>query len=131
MRIDDIIRDEIAGLGIGLTKGTNLFGPDAASGPGVPNDAVFVTGGGGATPNRASGGDEIRTGVVNIRVRWRKYDAGATKAQQIIDKLQGKCPSALIDLESTESEPNYIGQEQDGQHIWSLGFLVRRNKDAP
>lgn len=129
--IDEIVRDELDGLGIGLTKGTNLFGPDVSVGPGVSENGVFVMPGGGGAPTRAMGGDEVRFGLVNIRVRWRNFREGMDKAQEIIDNLQGRTPAGLRDVVSVSSEPRYIGQTEDGQHQWSLGFDVIRMKDAP
>ena len=131
MRVDDIVRQEIAGLGIGLSLGQNLFGPDVGPGPGTEQNGVYVFSGGGPTPDRTMTFDEVRFSVVNVRVRWRSYNEGADKAQAIIDNLQGKIPSGLLYLTATESEPNYIGQTGQGLHSWSLGFQAIRSKDAP
>jgi len=130
MRVDDIVRDEVQTLGVGLTKGSNLFGPVTATSTGVPRDAVFVTIGGGGSPQRTMTDDQIRQGIVNIFVRWQSYNEGAQKAQDILDGLQGRRPPGLLDIVAQDSEPPYIGQTEEGFHQWNMNFRVVRNVDA-
>ena len=77
----------LAGSGISLTQGTNLFeGPmrEVSSAAGVPKDAVFVKGLPGGLPERTMGEEnELRSPLVSTQVRNTGFNDGDTKARQI------------------------------------------------
>lgn len=106
--------------GLSLTKGTNLWqghpiGPNSA----VPTDAVFVSPAGGPPPQRFMGlTSEIRYTLIAIHLRWSKFGAGNLKAQAIQKALQDAAISGYLDIEAMESLPTYIGQDDNGHHLF-------------
>ena len=122
----------LAGAGLSLTKGTNLFwGIQRGVGGGVPVNAVFVIGGGGTEPQRVMGrGLEIRRPFVIIRVRWSSNGGGDTKARAIQDALDGASISGYLDVKALNSEPQAIGQGSDGNHLWTMQYELVYNKST-
>jgi hypothetical protein len=119
-----ILNDDSA---LGLTTGTDLFlGPSRAVGAQVPADAVFVFGNSGIPPLRSMGEvAEIRRPLVNIRVRWSSFGPGDTKIRAIMNLLQAEpIATYLSKVLLTESEPLPLGQDAQGNHMWSLGCEV-------
>ena len=124
----EAIRTFLANAGLGLIPGTYLFGPEVAYGPNVERNAVFVMPGGGASPRRNMGEDEIARGIVNVRIRWMSFPQGDALANQIILALQNEKVAGLLYVEPTESEPDYVGIGEQGIHMWTLGFITYRER---
>lgn len=127
MQVDQKVRTYLEGAGIGLTKGTNLFGPELAPEGGVPVNGVFITTAGGRAPMRAMGSSEVRSAIINVLVRWDSYAGGLSICLDIMDALQGADVSGTLYVESTESNPTYLARTEEGYHKWSLGFRVDYN----
>ncbi len=111
---------------IGLTKGTDLF----ASRPrtetsNIPANSVFIYGLPGAAPTRVMGQvEEILAPVVMILVRNRSYSTGDALGRTIRDTLQAASVSPYLDVVAQSSEVESIGQDNDGNHQFMLGFEV-------
>ena len=114
----------LAGAGLGVTLGTNMFfGPQREVSNVVPINAIFLMGRGGPAPIRSmTQVSEIRNPIVNIRVRWNKFAAGDTKVRAIQDALQGASISGYLDVEALQSEPSVIGEREEGHHFWLLSI---------
>ncbi len=114
-------------VALGLTLNTDLFcSTQRAAGAQVPVDAVFVFGNSGIPPLRSMGEvAEIRRALVTIRVRWSTFGAGDVKVRGIMNLLQAE-PAAtyLSKVLLTESEPLPLGQDDQGNHLWSLGCEI-------
>jgi len=125
---------ELAGAGISLTLGTNLFtGPirDVSATTGVPKNAVFVKGLPGGLPERTMGeGDELRSPLVSIQVRWTTFNDGDTKVRQIQEALQAASISGYLDVLAQQSEPLVLPPDNEGLHQWSMIFLLKYLDDA-
>lgn len=119
----------LAGSGISLTQGTNLFtGPirEVSSVGNVPKDAVFVKGLPGGLPERTMGQeDEIRSPLVTIQVRNTGFNDGDTGARDIQEVMQGVEINGYLDIDAQQSEPFYIGQDNEGLHMWSLIYRLK------
>jgi len=113
---------------LGLTSGVNLFAtPVQAVSSNIPVNAVFVYGAPGTPVMRVMGdASEVRRPVVMIRVRWGS-SAGLTKMRDIQNFLMGNAPSGYLDIASLQSEPDNLGSEALGYHMWSLGVSLAYN----
>ncbi len=121
------VATELAGAGIGLTLGTNLFmGPMRDASASVPKNAVFVKGLPGGLPQRTMGeSDEIRSPLVSVNVRWTTFDAGDTKIRQVQEALQAATISGYIDVVAQQSEPLVLGQDNEGLHMFMMIFSLK------
>ena len=121
------VATELAGAGIGLTLGTNLFmGPMRDASASVPKNAVFVKGLPGGLPQRTMGeSDEIRSPLVSVNVRWTTFDAGDTKIRQVQEALQAATISGYIDVVAQQSEPLVLGQDNEGLHLFMMIFSLK------
>ena len=120
--------------GLELTLGIDLFkSTQRATSAQVPSNAVFVFGNSGIPPIRTMGEvAEVRRALVTIRVRWKGFGAGDIKVRGIMNLLQAE-PAAtyLSKVLLTESEPLPLGEDEQGNHLWSLGCeLVYREAKA-
>lgn len=122
------IRDLLDGdSALGLTTGTDLFlGQQRAIGAQIPADAVFVAGNSGLPPIRTMGEtEEIRRALVTVRVRWSSFGAGDQKVRDIMNFLQAEpILTYLSNVLLTESEPLPLGEDDQGNHMWSFGCEV-------
>ncbi len=112
---------------LGLTTGTNLFlGTQRAVGGNIPVDAVFIHGNSGIPPLRSMGEvAEVRRPLVNIRVRWSSFGPGDQKIRDIMNVLQASSVTTyLSNVLLTESEPLPLGQDEQGNSMWSLGCEI-------
>lgn len=121
-----------ADVGLSLTTGTDLFkGQIREVSTYVAKDSVFVRGDSGAAPIRSMGQvDEIRFGFVTILLRWRSFAAGDTKIRAITDVLQGVAISGYLDVVATTSEPTIAGNDAEGNHLWSMTYMLVYNELA-
>jgi hypothetical protein len=121
------VATHLAGMGISLTLGTNLFtGGIRDVRTGVPKNAVFVKGLPGGLPERTMGEvDEIRSPLVSVNVRWTTFDGGDTKIRQIQEALQAATISGYIDVAAQQSEPLVLGQDNEGLHMFMMIFSLK------
>ena len=109
-----------------LTLGTNLFvGLLREKGTGIPHQAVFCLSAGGAPPDAfmyGGSGTEERHSDVKIYVRSNPHDfsGGQTLARSVRDAIHHVVPSGYLESEVQESEPNYLGQQENGEHLWTI-----------
>jgi hypothetical protein len=112
----------LAAEGIGLTAGTNLFmGVIQAPSKQVPIDSTFVGSSPGAAPERFMGEvSEIRRPMVHIRTRSSSFQTGDTRIRLIQDTMQALSISGYLDVKAVQSEPTYLGQTDEGHHLWVM-----------
>lgn len=112
-----------------LTTGTNLFyGPVRPPDNYVPSEAVFCLKTGGFPPEAVLGKSlENHIKSVQIRVRGDKmdYSSGQTLADSIRDAFLGATNvTGYFDTRLMQTEPNYLGVDQDGHHEWSINVQL-------
>lgn len=113
-----------------LELAKNLFrGPMRAVQPGVPARAVFVNNVGGVAPSRELGtGQAIFRQRVQIMVRGAPdgftNDEGLARALLEKWRLTGAGDPDHVSVNPQESEPNYLGQDEQGCHLWSINLEV-------
>ena len=114
----------LAAAGLGLTLGTNIVvGMPRDVGDTVPKDAVFVHGFGGTPATRfMSQATEVRRPLLMLQVRNGSMLAGDTLARDILNAVAGSDVSTYLDVFPSQSEPNYAGQDQNGDHFWNHSF---------
>lgn len=118
----------LAGAGIGLTLGTNVFwGPVRESDPSTafPSAAVFCTMRGGAPPINycdASITPQLREPLVQVMIRSapRDYAAGQATARQVKNALHDIPPTGYDACRVEQAEPLPIGETNQGEHLFSL-----------
>ena len=119
-----------------LTTGDNLFiGPmrpyaNSSQGGGMPRDAVFCLQIDGRRPqtylNAAPDGYQwhaLRYPNVQISIRTDQYkfEYGRNLGFAIVDALNRNTFSAeYIDSQINDGSPNYLGQDEDGNHMWTI-----------
>ncbi len=121
------VATELDGAGISLTLGTNLFtGPLREVSASVPRDAIFIKGLPGGLPERTMGQvDEIRSPLVSVQVRNTSFNGGDTKVRDIQETLTGVVIAGYLDIATQQSEPLYIGQDNEGLHLWSMIYSLK------
>lgn len=121
-----LVIDLLDNSSLGLSKGSNLFpGPFRKDDVGVAKDAVFVHSNGGPAAQRVMGeSSEIRTEVINIYHRASRFSAGKTLMREIKDFLTANAPAGCLDLYTLSSGPNYLGQDNQNNSIFSLNLAV-------
>jgi len=109
-----------------LTLGTNLFqGKERAQRDGViPHEAVFVLAAGGPRPEAyllGGAGPELRYPGVQLITRSnpREFATGQTLARSVRDAVHHAPISGYTDAAVAETEPLYLGEDEDGRHRWS------------
>lgn len=114
----------LAGAGLGLTLGSSIVvGMPRDAGPTVPKDAVFVWGLGGPPATRVMGQvNEVRRPLVSLRVRNHSIVSGDTLARNILNAVAGTDVATYLDTFPLQPEPNYAGQDSDGDHFWGHNF---------
>lgn len=114
----------LAGAGLGLTLGSNLFAV-AESNSNAPNTtpAVYCVASGGPAPAPylCSKGSFHRLGV-NVRVLGGKEapQAGAQLARQVADKLQCATISGYVAVYLKDAQPVFAGLDDHDAPLWSL-----------
>ena len=115
-----------------LTAGTNLFiGPTRQVSELFPSEAVFVLPTGGFAPDGFIGMDtQIWNFGIQVRVRWTKdfWRDGYELASEIRDLLHYSSISDSIDVRVNESEPNYIGEDSEGNPEWTINVTFERRQ---
>ena len=121
------IATELDGAGISLTLGINLFtGPFRDASARVTRNSVFVKGLPGGIPERTMGqSDEIRSPLVSVQVRNTSFNGGDTKVRDIQETLTAVVISGYLDIATQQSEPLYIGQDNEGLHMWSMIYSLK------
>ena len=114
----------LAAAGLGLVLETNIVvGMPRDVGGTVPKDAVFVHGFGGKPATRFMGQvTEVRRPLLMLQVRNGSMLAGDTLARNILGAVAGSDVSTYLDVFPSQSEPNYAGQDQNGDHFWNHSF---------
>jgi hypothetical protein len=108
-----------------LTSGTNLFeGPVRPPRATVPATAVFVLATGGPPPEPYLGqGIDWRVSNVQATVRGEVgagFAAGQTLARSVLDAIQRGGLSGYVRVLVVESEPTYLGQDENGHYLWTV-----------
>ena len=108
-----------------LTLGTDLFrGVMRAVGPGSPNEAVAVLATGGPQPLAYLDGTAIERyfSALQIRIRSieRSFRTGQALARSVRDVAHHASIAGYIDTRVLESEPLYLGSDDEGNHEWSI-----------
>jgi len=116
----------LAGAGLGLTLGTNLFiGFMRAESSLIASDAVFVSGGSARSPSRTMGESfEIRYPLVNVRVRWARFEEGSVKVREIFNALRAASILGYLDVSSIQSEPLLLSASTEAKNFWFMSFLL-------
>ena len=119
VRIAELIHTlGIAELGKNLWVG--LVRPGSST---VPAEAVFVMGTDGLPPDRFfAQQDEVRHPTIMIRIRSPDYNSGYELARKVYDAVQSSRPPGIKDVSCRQSEPIYLGQDNNAHHGWSLNF---------
>ena len=126
------VATHLAGAGISLTLGTNLFtGGIRDVRTGVPKNAVFVKGLPGGLPQRTMGEvNEIRSPLVSVSVRWTTFGDGDTKMRQIQEALQAAAISVYMDVVAQQSEPLVLPPDNEGLHMFMMIFSLKYLDDS-
>jgi len=121
------VATRLGAAGIGLTLGTNLFaGPVRAYVDGtVPHQSVFCLATGGPPPEPFCGdptNKDFRRSKVQVRTRsnLEDFDGGQTLTRNTRNAIHKASVVGYVDVEVLESEPNYLGKDEDGHHEWSI-----------
>jgi len=120
---------------ITLATGTNLFsGPERANKVGVPSNSVFVRNSGGmpATPyfaNSPQGDDRQSSLQVIVRSNPNDYGGGSIFARDVFALIQRAAVSGpssnYIYCLCRQSDPVYVGQNDQALHQFSINVLMR------
>jgi len=111
-----------------LTANVNLFASKRqAAGDGIPHLAVFVLATGGPGPEayvEGGSGDERRYSAVQVMSRSApdEYNASKTLARLILNTLHHATITGYLDVRVLETEPNYLGEDDSGDHLWTSNF---------
>ena len=125
---DADVRDHLDTNVAALTTGTNLFNSKLrAVGDGIPVEAVFCMASGGPPPEaylQGGVGDEARFSAVScfIRSENRDFSGGQDLARTVRDALHHQDISGYHDVRASETEPIYVGEDDDGNHNWTANF---------
>lgn len=129
----DLVTRIVAGLGAGYTDGTNVFrGAPRKPGNGVPRKAIFCLASGGPRPEQYTQGagttSEIRYTSVQVYVRGDVNDfaTGQTLARDTRDAVHKATVSGYVNVEVNESEPTFLGVDDQECPRWSLNVTMWR-----
>ena len=109
-----------------LCVGENLFaGPVQPADPDdlIAHKAVFVVATGGIQPFALHGDCEsIRRSNLQVRVRGEKeaYTEGLLLAREVAAAVDLAPITGYIDVRILDTEPNYLGQDDEGHPEWSV-----------
>jgi hypothetical protein len=117
-----------------LTLGVNLFaGPIRAYSQnpdpnGVPHSATFCLNTGGRNPTTFINGSvkriQIKKPMVHVKHRSNPYNfsEGQNTADAILNAVDRKQIGTYIDSQVNDGSPNYLGEDKDGHHSWSVNI---------
>lgn len=117
--------------GITLTTGTNLFtGPERANKVGVPSQAVFIRNSGGPPKmpyvNGSPQGDDNQSALqLIVRSNPNDYAGGQLFARDVLALVHRAVVTGYVYVLARQSEPNYVGQNDQALHQFSLNFIMR------
>jgi hypothetical protein len=119
----------LAGAGLGLTLGTNLFkGGVLAQGLGVPAEAVFVEAqGGGERPEPYLGAGDMWPTEVEITVRGpagNRATAHAT-ARTLLETLHRATISGYVMVLAEEGEPEHMEADEAQCHEYTFSIILQ------
>jgi hypothetical protein len=120
----------LAGAGLSLTNGTNLFlGPMPEDDDTVPDKCVAVLQTGGGAPLGFIGGGKKAFVSVSCQIRVRgdreDFQAGQTLACGILEALNQTAPSPYVAIRVRESAPFYGGTDSADRPQWSLNVVLQ------
>lgn len=126
------VATDLAMAGISLTLGTNIFtGPLREVSDSIPKNAVFVKGLPGGLPERTMGQiNELRSPLVSVQTRWTTFNGGDTKVRAIQEALHAVAINGYLDVVAQQSEPFYLGQDNEGLHLWSMIYSLKYLDDS-
>jgi hypothetical protein len=101
----------------------------------MPNQAVFVSASGGLPSKQLKGcflgSTNERNPTLNVTVRSSgagvaaAFQTGQTLAREVFDALHHNPPSAAYcESESLNSQPSYLGRDDDGHHEWMIFIQI-------
>lgn len=128
----------VIAAGTALTIGVDLFhSPVRAPGPNVPSKCVFVLANGGLPSRPIKGQTDERRPRVDIRVRSDPdsvpgaYAAGLALARAVFDAVDQKPPATYCDARCLNSQPSYMGPDEDRHHEWVIPVQLIVDYTAP
>lgn len=113
-----------------LTVGTNLFAHEMREpGAGIPQNAVFCVASGGEPPMGYLNNNttpRLYQPIVEVRVRSLPHDftTGQALANSIRVAIHNTPPAGYIDCQVRESHPIFVGEEDNGSHVWQINALL-------
>jgi hypothetical protein len=126
-RVDQTITAHLDANVAGLTLATNLFNGPLQANSGL---AVFCTINGGEAPRMHLGPTYEQMSNVRVIVRSApdKYGPALDMAQTVWENLHAQILDAdWADMLMLESEPQYLGQDDENQHLWQMTARVEQN----
>lgn len=130
-RADQEVATVIQGNIAEMQLGCNLFhGPVRGVSDFIPARSVFCLVTGGPEPSDCHDDDKyISFPQVQVRVRSDRqdYDNGVELARAITEILHNSAPTEItnfIDARTVDSEPNYLGEDEDGHPEWSINVQL-------
>lgn len=118
----DLVDELVTALS--LTAGTDIFdSPVRPPGRGVAEKAIFISPSGGPAPQALAGQAlAIRRSALTVRVRGDQsdFDGGLSFARSARDAIQYAALAAYIDVRIQETDPIYLGQDDEEHHEWNI-----------
>ena len=126
------LQDYINANEAALTTADNLFiGPVEPTSSLFPAECVFLLPTGGISPQGFVGMDTyVWFNDIQIRIRWTKkrFWDGYTLARRLRALLHYAPIADTISVLVRESEPNYIGEDDEGNPEWSLNVTMEKRE---
>lgn len=110
-----------------LVVGDNLHKGPISDASAFPTDCVFVRSAGGIEPLRSMGEvTELRSSILDIRIRNAKHKAGELMGQDILNSMNGVAglPSGYLDAVPLQGEPLDAGIDESGRYIFALNIRL-------
>lgn len=127
-----------ADVNLTLVIGTDLFhSPVRGYSARVPHQCVFVTASGGLQSRPIKGQTDERRPRVDIRVRSNPdsvagaYKNGLALARGVFDAVDQRLPTGYIDSRCLNSQPSYMGMDEDKHHEWVIPVQLIVDYTAP
>lgn len=67
---------------------------------------------------------EIRYPLVNVRVRWARFEEGSVKVREIFNALRAASILGYLDVSSIQSEPLLLSASTEAKNFWFMSFLL-------
>lgn len=123
----------LAGAGLGLTTGANLFsGPEqVGNDTGIPAAAAFIMTYGGTPPQPYLGdAQDLREIATQVTVRGASGDVEGARSLawsvwQAIQRKHTNLPAGYIDTRCAQAAPIYIGLNGADQPRFTVNVLLR------